>query len=156
MPTLPGTNLIAPIVPFSEFDTFPTHLSFYGKGGFRTVSTFVARDNIPEDRRESGMIVYVEANDRYYKLNSGLTNLDWQDYTKLTHQKDEIQCVNNQLTYTLSSTPLAGSNFQVFLNGLILREGSGYDYTVVADELILNNGWSQVNNLDFLQIYYFS
>lgn len=39
MANINGTNLAAPIVPFTTNDTFPTHYAKYGKGGYRTVAT---------------------------------------------------------------------------------------------------------------------
>jgi len=33
--TAPGTNVIAPIVPFSTADEYPSHEAAYGRGGYR-------------------------------------------------------------------------------------------------------------------------
>lgn len=57
MSNLPGTNIIAPVVPFSEVDTYPTHEAKYGKGGYRTTQNKTARNDIPYARRELGMAV---------------------------------------------------------------------------------------------------
>ena len=54
-----GTNIADPIVPYTTADNIPTHYAKYGKGGFRTVENIVERDNIPLERREDGMLVYV-------------------------------------------------------------------------------------------------
>ena len=72
MAELKGTNLAAGIVPFTDKDTFPTHYSQYGKGGYRTVQTLEERDSISEERKEIGMLCYVieDPNGTHtYKLN---------------------------------------------------------------------------------------
>lgn len=61
-----GINLGAPILPATEEDIFPTHDANYGKGGYRAVDNIAARQLIPYDRREVGMIV--RTND---------TNINW-------------------------------------------------------------------------------
>ena len=38
MSDLKGTNIAAPIMPFSSLDTYPTHESIYGKGGYKAVA----------------------------------------------------------------------------------------------------------------------
>lgn len=57
---LKGTNISSPVVPFTDQDTFPTHLAKYGKGGYHCVANIEERDRIPEERRENGMLVYVD------------------------------------------------------------------------------------------------
>ena len=59
MAKIQGTNLSAPITPFTDQDTFPTHYAKYGKGGYRTVQNIGERNSIPEDRLEEGMLVWV-------------------------------------------------------------------------------------------------
>jgi len=72
--TIPGTTPVpTPIAPYSLTNTYPTHYSYYGKGGLRSVSTEVERDAIPAERREAGMLVYVSATDQTYKLGTNLT-----------------------------------------------------------------------------------
>jgi len=61
-----GINLGAPILPATDEDIFPTHDANYGKGGYRAVANIAARQAIPYDRREVGMIV--RTND---------TNINW-------------------------------------------------------------------------------
>lgn len=50
-----GVQIPSPIVPVSQEDTYPTHLAEYGKGGYRTVQS---RNDISQDRKEAGMLVY--------------------------------------------------------------------------------------------------
>lgn len=73
-------QMAGPIAPTNEADVYPTQLPKYGKGGFRTVASISERDNIPSPRREIGMVVYVSANDTYYKLVDPNTNsyVEWQ------------------------------------------------------------------------------
>lgn len=59
MAQIRGTNLSAPIVPFTDQDTFPTHLAEFGKGGYRSVNNIAERDAIFSERLEEGMLVWV-------------------------------------------------------------------------------------------------
>lgn len=61
-------------------DVFPTHQAIYGKGGLRTVASNTERDGIPTERRELGMMVYVENAKTYYTLVGGLTNSHWEPF----------------------------------------------------------------------------
>lgn len=73
MTAIPGTNVIAPIVPFSTQDEYPSHEAAYGRGGYRTVATTAARDAIPALRREAGMLVYVVDGGKIWKLAADLS-----------------------------------------------------------------------------------
>ena len=57
MSNIAGTNITAPIVPYSDADPYPTHDEKYGKGGYRAVADHAARDAIQADRRSAGMLV---------------------------------------------------------------------------------------------------
>lgn len=71
---IPGTiPITAPIAPTDTADTFPSHLSLYGKGGFRSVLDLSERDGIPTPRREAGMQVYVQSQRTIYVLGQNLT-----------------------------------------------------------------------------------
>lgn len=59
MADIKGTNVAAPIVPYTSDDIYATHEAKYGKGGYRTVQSIDERDSIPEARLEEGMLVYV-------------------------------------------------------------------------------------------------
>ena len=59
MSKLKGTNIASPIVPYTDSDIYPTHLSKYGKGGYRTAKNYEELTNIPEARLEEGMLVYL-------------------------------------------------------------------------------------------------
>lgn len=77
MANIKGVNIPSTIVPFSTDDTYATHDSIYGKGGFRSVRTLTDRDNIPLARRSVGMLAYVISEDITYKLNDNNT---WDVY----------------------------------------------------------------------------
>jgi hypothetical protein len=73
---LGGVPLTGFVSPGDTSDEYPATKPEFGLGGLRTVSSLAERDQIPAPRREEGMLVYVAANDTYYKL---LTNLlDWE------------------------------------------------------------------------------
>lgn len=54
-----GTNISAPIVPYTDRDTYPTHEAIYGKGGWKSVRTVEDLKAIPEGRLEDGCIVRI-------------------------------------------------------------------------------------------------
>lgn len=73
MSTLKGTNVLAPVVPFSTTDSHATHEARYGRGGYRTVNDTAERDAIPSLRREAGMMVYVLDTQKVWRLDANLT-----------------------------------------------------------------------------------
>ena len=84
MENLTGTNVAAPIVPFTSSDQYATHKAKYGKGGWRTVDTLAERNAIPDSRREELMIVAVRADGKTYQLKGGIHNNDWTEYKAAT------------------------------------------------------------------------
>ena len=72
-------KISAPITPYSTIDNYPTHFAIFGKGGLRTVDTIQERNNIPEDRREEGMLVYVKSEQKIFGLLGGIENENWVD-----------------------------------------------------------------------------
>ena len=67
-----GQNVIAPVVPFSTADAYPSHLAIYGQGGLRSVANVTERDAIPPARREAGMLVWVASLATYQQLGTDL------------------------------------------------------------------------------------
>lgn len=63
---LSGINIITGIVPGTDEDTFPTHHSQYGRGGWHEVSALADLDTIPEPRRTEGMAVRVTTLEETY------------------------------------------------------------------------------------------
>ena len=138
MADLQGTNIAAPIVPFTTDDTYPTHDSFYGKGGYREVATIAERNSIPDDRRKQGMLAYVVSTGLTYRLETGTTNLDWLVQTSGTGGGsstplyiDDVSSsiVSNGQVSIAASQLYKLATLQVELNGLVLREGLINDYT---------------------------
>ena len=79
MATIPGTNVVAPVVPLDTTDTHPSHEALYGRGGYRSVTGTADRDAIPAARREVGMLVYVAASGgSLWQLGSDLTT--WTEF----------------------------------------------------------------------------
>lgn len=74
MSQIQGTNVAAPVVPFSTADVHPSHEAAYGKGGYRSVANITQRNAIPTARREAGMLVYVQSDGVIYQLSTDLTN----------------------------------------------------------------------------------
>lgn len=73
MGALSGTNLAAGVVPFTDADTYPTHDSQYGKGGWREAADHTVRDAIPTQRRTAGMVVVTQNDGTPWQLGSDLT-----------------------------------------------------------------------------------
>ncbi len=58
--------------------SYPTHIDSLGRGGYMSLPTTIERDAIPNLRRKYGMLVFVQADGKIYKLNAPtLTNADW-------------------------------------------------------------------------------
>lgn len=64
-----GVELISEIVQKNN-GTFPLVDSNNLRGGIYTVKTIEERDNIPDERRKSGMLCYVSDESEYYKLEN--------------------------------------------------------------------------------------
>ena len=87
MANISGTNLVAPVVPFTTDDKYPTHYAKYGHGGWRTVNTLNDLNNIPSQLREEGMAVYcIEDKKTYIYVNSSWKELSFSgdSYTPCT------------------------------------------------------------------------
>jgi hypothetical protein len=76
--TVPITGIIAPT---SELATYPVTDPQYGLGGLRSVGTTAQRNAIAQERREEGMMVYVQNVDSYYALVGGTSDSDWVLFT---------------------------------------------------------------------------
>lgn len=81
MSSIKGTNVMAPVVPFSTTDPYPSHEARYGKGGYRSVETTAERDGIPVLRREAGMLVWVISTQKAWRLDANLTT--WTEVTAI-------------------------------------------------------------------------
>lgn len=81
MSTIKGTNVLAPIVPFSTTDVHATHEARWGRGGYRSVATTAERDAIPVLRREAGMLAWVVDTQKAWRLDANLTT--WTEVTAI-------------------------------------------------------------------------
>lgn len=70
MTNILGTNVAAPVVPFTSEDKYATHDSIYGKGGWREVDTLLDLANISSSRKREGMAVFVIENKTLYTLQN--------------------------------------------------------------------------------------
>jgi hypothetical protein len=99
MSNLPGVNIIAPVVPYSEADEYPTHDEKYGKGGYRAVENKTERDSIKRQRLVVGMAVRTRDDNVVWILNSipaagqNLTDSNW---TKETIDVDTLSLDGGQ------------------------------------------------------------
>lgn len=75
MSNIAGTNIAAPIVPFTTEDSYATHDSQYGKGGWREIQTYNEINSIPKNRQSEGMAVYVVETEELYILKNSNWNL---------------------------------------------------------------------------------
>lgn len=82
MAAIKGTNVLAPVVPFSTTDVHPTHEAKWGRGGYRTAETNADRDGIPQARREAGMLVWVSDTAKAWRLDANL--LTWTEVTSVS------------------------------------------------------------------------
>lgn len=77
MAYLKGTNVAAPIVPYTDQDQYPTHYANYGFGGYMIFDTIEERNATPALRRREGMMCRVNATDKFYFLRGGIENVNW-------------------------------------------------------------------------------
>jgi hypothetical protein len=75
-----GIKVTSFISPTDDTDTFPTHSSIYGQGGWTETASTTTRDAITTDRRSEGMAVFVKNTNTLYVLQGGITNNDWVEF----------------------------------------------------------------------------
>ncbi|MBN2617177.1 MAG: hypothetical protein JXR64_02555 [Spirochaetales bacterium] len=74
-----GTSkVLGPITPTHSLDEYPTAFQKHISGGFMHFDTLNDRDALTPLRREQGMVVYVEEDNNFYKLTSGILNDNWE------------------------------------------------------------------------------
>lgn len=77
--TEPVLPIGVPIAPTQPEDANPTHIAEYGRGGLMSVATTTARDAIPSGRKKIGMLVFVQADSKYYTLTA--TPSTWTEFS---------------------------------------------------------------------------
>lgn len=78
MADLQGTNVTAPVRPYTDQDPIPTFHANEGFGGHHNVQSAANRDAIRAERRARGMTCYVEDDDALYVLAGGTENSNWR------------------------------------------------------------------------------
>ena len=69
------------VAPTDTGDVYPVTNPTYGLGGLRNVGSTADRDAIPAQRREQGMMVYVQDEDKFYALQGGTTDAYWTEFS---------------------------------------------------------------------------
>lgn len=94
------------LVPYLD-DTYPTHKSEYGYGGLHSVSNLTERNNIPDERREIGMVVYVSSETAapYFVLKDGISNSNWINLFELVNNQDYTKCIISTVEPTTLTYP---------------------------------------------------
>lgn len=99
------TGLIA---PSDDTDNYPSHHAKWGKGGLRSVADLTERNNISTDRREEGMVVFVQSSSLMYQLVGGITNGDWIAFSPSGGEWQDIGAAPNDFL-----APTDGANKKV-------------------------------------------
>lgn len=83
MAYIPGSVRVGGfIAPSDSADTYATQDAIYGRDGMRSVADIAARNLITADRRRTGMIVYCQDINTYFRLLPSpwaYTNADWAE-----------------------------------------------------------------------------
>ena len=146
MANISGTNLAAGIVPFTTEDTYATHTSTYGKGGWHEATTTAERDAIPADRLTDGMACFVLEEGKLYVRKAGV----WEEFksggggggtvpdtfTLTTEDVLTATLAKNEpfnVTYVYTSNMGAGATVQYLVNGVVKGTESIVSGTIVKD-----------------------
>lgn len=133
-----AVNVTGTLAPTDTNDVYATHDSTYGKGGYREVTDLLARDSITIARRTDGMLVYVQSEDKIYKLENGIENENWI----------EFKVDATQIVYDNTSTDLTSTNLQDAVDelstGVHTFTTKSVDYTLTGGA----TGTTTVNNGD--------
>ena len=76
-----GTIISAPVTVGDSANTFPSAYNDEMHGGYKIVSTEADRDLITAARRAVGMLCFVVADNKSYRLVGGIANANWQQVT---------------------------------------------------------------------------
>lgn len=71
-----GVKVLDAIVPNAATDKYPTHYDIYGNGGYMSFATTKDRDNLPDQRKKPGMLIYVVDKDQFFQWDG--TGLTWK------------------------------------------------------------------------------
>lgn len=128
-----GTRVTAPIVPNDLSDTYPTHISNLGKGGYHVTSNLLGRDAIPMGLRDTGMLCTVISEGRTFILFGGIANSDWREYTFVTDSINNLRVSQRLYVQALGGAYANTFPFQVVDSG-------GYNRLGVTSKGLLISG----------------
>ena len=127
MAKIQGTNVAAPLAPFTTDDQFPTHDAKYGKGGQREVATIAERDAIPSARLTEGCTCYVAATEKTYRWKSNA----WVDDTP------QGSADASGIAYTPSGSGNTPTNVAAALDSLNAKIPNAVTSVIANNELVL-------------------
>lgn len=140
MANISGTNLVAPVVPFTTDDKYPTHLAQYGKGGWRSIQNKSLLNTIPTERIEPGMAVYCVENDEIYIYHGD--SRGWEPFTtgEDSNSDEQIQKILNDINDINERTSASEDN----INKLTEQQNEINDrQTNLEQQVPLLQGFSQ-------------
>lgn len=81
MANIPGTNVAAPVVPFTTDDGYPSHVDKYGRGGYVAFETLAERDAHPPGRLVQWMMCAVAETGLTYQLTEIDPSVVWTEFS---------------------------------------------------------------------------
>jgi hypothetical protein len=156
-----GTLIFGTLKTFDSLDTYPVAETNDILGSAKSVATLTDRDNIPVERRQIGMTVYVNADKLTYKLENGVSNSNWVleglNFPTPIKLKDYItdrKIVSVPLVVNLPSTGSTTACYFIQNSGgtPFLMEWTTTGYTYSSGRTDLPNAISDVNR-DYYAIY---
>jgi hypothetical protein len=141
-----GVGIMGFISPMDTMDTYAVIDPIYGIDGLRNIDTLNELNDIPFERRRSGMLVGVEGGGRYFKLRDILWTFqltDWEEIFFSTSSattpstdvqpygsfidREKIQGIVDGINqnFTLKYLPSINSE-HLFLNGLLQDKNDDY------------------------------
>lgn len=98
-----GTRVTAPIVPNDSGDVYATHDAFFGRDGYRSVTTLAQRDSVKPELRKEGMQVYVKEDSSIYQLRNGISNGNW--FKLISTQDTTSEWVSRTIYVSMPNDP---------------------------------------------------
>lgn len=143
---IPGTTQVAAkIAPTALTDTYSTHNSIWGEGGWQEVADITARDAITTNRRHQGMAVWVVGSQKMYVLRTGVTNSDWVEF-----QEGVDNIVQRTLNYGASIEPIIPTdNFKT--NGKMISPNAYHAIEVLGS---FNDGTYTYNSGQYATAFF--
>lgn len=115
MASINGTNVAAPVRPFDDNDTFATAFADEIKGGLHSVDLLADLYDIPEQRREVGMVVTVRSDNSMHMLinepgTDKTTASDWDDAVNVNTDNIKLKDGVTSLTTKLKELDNTADN----------------------------------------------